>query len=417
MRIALWLAIVAQFGLILASLILTALSMPPGASLAEGLAGPLAFAVLTVTFPTVGAICLLRRPSQPVGWLLSVVALGWTLANAAGGYAKYARSGTGPVTLPGVEWALWLTGGSWPIIVSQGVLLFLVLLFPTGSLISRSWRPVAWLVVGWTALSAIAAAFASGPLEDILDLGIANPAAAPGEAGAVLQAVNGWLLYGFLVLYAVAAYGLVLRFRRSSGAERQQIKWIAAVAPIGVVLLAVMYGAVAVLGAGSLSSGSQAVDGPALLLVIGGFSSLGLLPVAIGVAILRHRLYDIDLLINRTLVYGALTATLAAAYVGAIALFQVALQSFTQESQLAVAASTLVVAALFQPLRARIQRAVDRRFFRRKYDAQRTVEAFRSRLRDEVDLSRLTDELEALVKDSLQPASVRVWLRSEGNSS
>lgn len=414
MRIALWLAIVAQFGLILASLILTALSLPPDASLAEGLAGSVGFAVLTAIFPAVGAICLLRRPSQPVGWLLSVVALGWTLANAAGGYARYARTVPDPVTLPGVEWALWLTGGSWPILLSQGVLLFLVLLFPTGSLISRSWRPVAWLVVGWTALSTIAAAFASGPLEDILNLGIANPAGAPGQVGAVLRAINGWLLYGFLALYAVAAFGLLLRFRRSIGVERQQIKWIAAVAPIGVVLMAVVYGTVALIGGGSLSTGSQQVDGPALLLVVGAFLSVGLLPVAIGVAILRHRLYDIDLLINRTLVYGGLTATLAAAYVGAIALFQIGLQSFTRESQLAVAASTLVVAVLFQPLRSAIQRAVDRRFYRRKYDAAKILEAFGARLRSQVDLATLSAEVVAAARETVQPRQASLWLREVG---
>jgi hypothetical protein len=411
-RITLWLAIVAQFGLVLVSLILPAASVAPGASLADVLTQPLGFGVLTLAFPTVGAICIFRRPFQRVGWLLSVVAFGWALANAATGYARFARASG--ANLAGVDWALWLTGNSWPLFLSQGVLLLLLLLFPTGSLISRSWRPVAWLVVGWTALGAFTAAFAGGPLDDNLHIGIANPAGAPGQVGALLRVLNWWLLYGFLVLFAATSFGLLLRFRRSSGAERQQIKWVAAVAPIGAILAAGMYGVVALLGAGSLSAASQEVSAPALVLVIGAFLSIGLVPVTIGIAILRYRLYDIDLLINRTLVYGALTATLGAAYVAGIAVLQIVLHPFTQGSQLTVAVSTLLVAALFQPLRAQIQHAVDRRFYRRKYDATKTLETFGARLRSQVDLENIEAEVVAAARETVQPRQASLWLREVG---
>jgi hypothetical protein len=409
MRIALWLAVVAQFGLILISLILAAFSLPPGASLAEGLAEPLAFGVVTLAFPTVGAICLLRRPSQPVGWLLSVVALGWALANAATGYVQYARSAS-PATLPGIEWALWLSGNSWTIVASQGVLLMLLLLFPTGSLISSRWRPAAWLVVGWTVVSAFAVAFAGGTLDHILGLGTTNPAAAPEPVGTVLRSLAGWVPYCSVILFALGAIALGLRFRRSRGVERQQLKWIAVAAPVVVVALAVTFGGLALLGA-EPTSGAAAPTGWLLAVGIVGTLSPGLLPVAIGIAILRYRLYDIDLIINRTLVYGALTAILAAAYVGTIAVLQVVLQPITQSSQLAVAASTLAVAALFQPLRARIQRAVDRRFYRSRYNAERTVERFAGRLRDELDLAALSAELIGVVGETVRPARAGLWLR------
>jgi hypothetical protein len=294
------------------------------------------------------------------------------------------------------------------------VLLFLLLTFPTGSLISRSWRPVAWLVMGWTAGGAVTAAFAGGPLDDNLHLGIVNPAGAPGQVGTVLRTINTLLLFAFPPLFAASSLGLLLRFRRSTGAERQQIKWIAVVAPIGVVLAVGMYGGVALLGAGSMSSASRGIAGPFLLLVAGAMLSIGLVPVTIGIAILRYRLYDIDLLINRTLVYGGLTATLAAAYVGAIALFQLALQPFTEQSQLAVAASTLLVAALFQPVRAGIQGAVDRRFYRQKYDAVQTLESFGARLRTHVDLESLRTEVVAAARETVQPRHASLWLREFG---
>jgi hypothetical protein len=413
LTVALWLAIAAQFGLILISLILTGLSLPPGTSLVEGLAERILFGIVTLAYPTVGAICLLRRPSQPVAWLLSTVGVGWAIANAATAYAQYASSVRNGA-VPGIEWARWLSGNSWTIVVSQGLLLLILLIFPTGSLISPSWRPVARFVVGWTALTAFATAFASGRIEYDLGPVIASPAAAPGQAGTLLAVLAGWLLYAFVVLFAVTALAVLLRFRRSQGAERQQMKWIAVASPIIVVLAAGMYGVSLLAGSVPLSGDPREVMGPLLPILVAAILSFAVFPVSIGIAILRYRLYDIDALINRTIVYGALTATLGAAYVGAIALFQVGLRSFTEQSGLAVAASTLVVAALFQPLRTGIQRAVDRRFYRRKYDAAKTLEAFGARLRSQVDLESLRAEVVAAARETVQPRQASLWLREVG---
>jgi energy-converting hydrogenase Eha subunit C len=407
MRTALWLAIIAQFGLIIASLALTSMSPLQDASLGEGLAERLAFGVVTLAFPAVGAICLLRRPAQKVGWFLSVIALGWAIANAATGYAQYA---IGRGDLPAVDWALWLTGNSWPLFVSQGLFLLLLLIFPTGSLISASWRPAAGLIIGWTVVSALAVAIAGGPMEDNLRLRLANPAGAPGDAGKVLRALSQWLVFGFVPLFAVAAFSLVIRFRRSRGAERQQIKWVAVVVPILVALVAGTYVVGALLGAGPVSEDAQDIGGPVLLLVVAGVLSPGLLPVAIGVAILRYHLYDIDRLINRTLVYGGLTAILAATYVVLVLTLSALLRPLTGSSDLAVAASTLAVVAAFGPLRARIQRAVDRRFYRSRYDAERTVDLFAGRLRDELDLATLSAELIGVVGETVRPARAGLWL-------
>jgi hypothetical protein len=197
----------------------------------------------------------------------------------------------------------------------------------------------------------------------------------------------GWLL---LILSLIAsATSLVLRFRRSHGIERQQIKWVAAASVVLVVSFLMWE-------------------------VWEGMAPLGILTmvVAAGIAILRYRLYDIDVVINRTLVYGALTATLALAYLGGVLLLQLALRPLTESSNLAIAGSTLGVAALFRPARARIQEVVDRRFYRRKYDAQRTLEAFSTRLRDQLDLGALHSELSAVVSETLQPAHVSLWLRA-----
>jgi hypothetical protein len=208
-----------------------------------------------------------------------------------------------------------------------------------------------------------------------------------------LSAVQG---VGFTVVLAipVCVAGLLLRFRRARGEQRLQLKWF--------VLTAATFAALLVAGA---ILNSQAIG---QLLILIGFA---LIPVGAGVGILKYRLYDIDVVINRTLVYGALTATLAGVYVGSVLLLQLALDSVTSGSSLAVAVSTLGVAALFRPARARIQAVVDRRFYRRKYDAARTLEQFSSRLREQVDLDALGGELRSVVSETMQPAHVSLWLR------
>jgi hypothetical protein len=256
-------------------------------------------------------------------------------------------------------------------------------------------------------LLVLAAAFAPGPLAG--DDTIENPFAIHGVVGDLLGVVRpdslGLLLLATVTLTAVSS--LVIRFRRSRGLERQQIKWLAYAAGITAMLLLTQV--VTVLGPElSIVQIPAVVAELTWILTIAGFASFA--PAA-GIAILRYRLYDIDLLINRTVVYGALSATLAVLYVGLVIGLQGVLSGFTGGEGLAVAVSTLAVAALFQPFRRRMQRAVDRRFYRSRYDAQRTLEAFSVRLRHEVDLARLTDELLDVAESTVQPAGVSVWLR------
>jgi hypothetical protein len=206
------------------------------------------------------------------------------------------------------------------------------------------------------------------------------------------------------VVFAASLAALVVRFRRSRGVERQQLKWLAFAGAIPVAAFALSF----VLG--SFVSGGLLLDA----IFVTGFAALMLIPVAVGVAILRYRLYEIDRVISRTLVYGSLTVVLGAAYAGLVLAGQAVFSSFAGGSNLAIAVSTLVVAALFLPLRSRVQRVVDRRFNRHRYDAQQTLEAFGSRLREQVDLATLTGELRGVVEETIQPSHVSVWLRSGG---
>jgi hypothetical protein len=228
--------------------------------------------------------------------------------------------------------------------------------------------------------------------------------------GEVMTALEPVAPMMFVATILLCAASLVARYRQARGPERQQLKWFFYAFLLSIAILNIGTIGGALLVGGDPNAAREAplyvlywsVLWPATIITI---------PISIGIAILRHRLYDIDLIINRTLVYGALTAILAAAYVGAIAVLHVVLQPFTQGSQLAVAASTLAVAALFQPLRGRIQRAVDRRFYRSRYDAERTVDRFAGRLRDELDLAALSAELIGVVGETVRPARAGLWLR------
>jgi MFS family permease len=283
---------------------------------------------------------------------------------------------------------LWLANWAWvPAVVL--VLVFVPLLFPSGRPPSPRWRLVAWAAAVGGVLLATGTAFRAGPLKnyDWVD----NPLGAgwmPGWPSTVGLAL--WLLASLAAIVSVA-----VRYRRSHGVEREQLKWFAAAAALLVVSFVLAATLTPVLGSDGDWQGS--------------FIAVALLGVAVAVAIaiLRHRLYDIDVVINRALVYGGLTATLGATYLGLVLLIGLAVG----QSGFAVAVSTLVVAALFGPARARIQGAVDRRFYRRKYDAQRTLEAFAARLRDEVALEALDAELRGVVSSTMQPAHVSLWLR------
>jgi len=281
-------------------------------------------------------------------------------------------------------------------------LVFVGLLFPDGRLASRRWLPFAWLNVVVAVVGTVAVAFLAGPIPTLVP--IENPLGLEGAKTLLgpVATVAGALERGILGLVAVAS--LFLRLRRARGGEREQIKWLAyaaSVVVIGAILTYVIPEA----------RDAQWVGQVGLALLAVGFVGI---PIAIGIAILRYRLYDINLLINRTLVYGALTAILVAHYFGSIIWLQIAFVELTgQRSTLAVVASTLVIATLFRPWQGWVQAFVDRRFYRRKYDARKTLEAFSAKLRNETNLDALCDDLSGVVRETMQTAHVSLWLRPE----
>jgi hypothetical protein len=350
------------------------------------------------SFATVGAIIISRRPRHVIGWILCVVGITGAVAGFAQDYAAYALLGR-QEWLPGGLVMGWL--GSWPWYIAFGLIItFLLLLFPDGRLPSRRWRPVAWAAAVDIALFTVWAAFAPRPFEGPPGMPMPqNPWGIERAAGLfqLLSAIAGWAL---LALTILSLASLVLRFRRSRGVQRQQLKWFTYAALLTV-------GAWLSFGATGLQTRAT---GP--LLLLSEILTFWLVAAAIGIAILRYHLYDIDRLINRTLVYALLTVLLGTVYAGAVlVLGQVFGGVGKDPPSWAVAGATLAVAALFQPARRRIQQAVDRRFSRRKFDAAKTVEAFSLRLRDELDLDTLTAELVGVVDQTMQPTQASLWLR------
>ncbi len=386
-------------GLALATTILLALgarSTTPADDFGLTGFGGLAFVAASLAFGTTGALIASRLVANPIGWIFCLIGL---LIGAGDLAYQYADS------------ALFVSPGSLPAGTSAaviqnitftpafGLLGLALLLFPDGRLPSRRWRPAAMAALVGSVAIAVGYALRPGRLDEPFQT-VTNPLGA-GARGLMDAASNlGWLLSAASVAFAAAA--MVVRLRRSRGPQRQQLKWIALAAAVaGVVLVA------------NAVSWFAAVEGISQLrLAVVGLAFAGF-PIAAGFAVLRYRLYEIDVVINRALVYGGLTATLAASYLGLVVLLELVLSPVTAKSDLAIAGSTLAVAALFRPARTRIQEAVDRRFYRRKYDAQRTLEAFSSRLRDEVDLRALSSELSGVVRETLQPAHVSLWLRQE----
>jgi hypothetical protein len=348
----------------------------------------LAFAALMV----VGAVIVAHRPGNAVGWIFSAIGLLTATGVLATEYAAYAartRSGS----LPGVVLAAWYSSWWWYPTLA-GVLVFTPLVFPTGRLLSTRWRPVA--VVAAVGTAAIITLSALQPTLQDEDHPVPNPIGRAGipdpEEGAL-----GVILFGLLLVCSAAAVtSVVLRLRRAQGVERQQLKWFTYAATLLVLFLLLS---------------DYLLPQSGVLEVLYGLV-VALVPIAAGIAILRYRLYDIDRLINRTLVYGALTALLGAVYAAAVL---VGGQLFGgvggNPPSWAVAGATLAVAALFQPARRRTQQVVDRRFNRRKHDAARTVEAFSTRLRDQIDLDTLTGELLLVVDQTMEPTRVWLWLR------
>jgi hypothetical protein len=338
-------------------------------------------------YAVVGVLVTLRQPGNAIGWLLLAVGIVFAGMNAAEAWVQ--------VGDPARTWVAWPASWTTPLVFSLG-LVIVPLLFPDGRLPSPRWRPVLWLGIADIVLGVTSAALVPGPLDLQLSKGIDNPLGVGGglpEAAAKLDVfISGLAL-------VLAAASVVVRFRRSRGVERQQLKWF-----VLVGLLAAASMSVALFFAYVDTYDPIAVAG-----WLAGLALFGIgLPVATGIAIFRHRLYDVDVVIRRTLVYGALTAALGAVYLGLVLLIGLAVG----RSNLAIAISTLAVAALFRPLRARIQGAVDRRFYRRRYDAARTLAAFGGRLRDELDLEALAEDVREVVRDTVQPAHVSLWLRS-----
>jgi hypothetical protein len=367
----------------------------PGDSFGLGGAGGLSFVAASLAFATTGALVASRVPENPIGWIFCVMGLLVGLGDLAYQYADFALFGTAS-SPPGGETAAWLQNLGLP--PAFGLLALSLLLFPDGRLPSRRWRPALWLAVTGMAFVVIGYAFRPGPLDDPFAT-VENPFGISGTYD-VMDALSGLGWLSMAVAVALAAAAMVHRLRRSSGQEHQQLKWIALAASVAGVLVVA-----------DVASFFLSVEGISQLRIVAlGLAFVGF-PVAAGVAILRYRLYDIDVVINRTLVYGALTATLAATYLGSVLLLQLALGGLTSDSSLAIAASTLAVAAVFRPARTRIQEVVDRRFYRLRYDAARTLESFGSRLRDEVALDSLSSELCIVVAETMQPAHVSLWLR------
>jgi len=353
----------------------------------------LALVVAFTAFMVVGAVIVAHRPGNAVGWIFSAIGLLSSTGVLALEYAEYAYL-TRPGSLPGAVLAAWYSW--WWLPVLALILVFTLLLFPTGRLLSARWRPVAVV-----AAVGVAATVVLGALQPTLtlqneDYTVRNPIGVAGVPHPENGAVGAVLLGLLFVCTAAAVVSVVLRFRRSRGVERQQLKWFTYAAALMVV---------ANLVTGYLLPAGEVND------VLFGLT-IAFVPIAAGSAILRYRLYDIDRLINRTLVYAALSALLGAAYAGAVLVLGQAFGGVGGDPpSWAVAGATLAVAALFQPARRRTQAVVDRRFDRRKYDAAKTVEAFSARLRDEVDLDTLSAELLAVVDQTMQPTRVSLWLR------
>jgi hypothetical protein len=387
------------------ALYIATLPVRPPSSWGTGGISTLLWAILPFfPFAIVGALVASKRPTNPVGWICLAVGLVWMLNMVTGSYMIYGMRVAAPGSIPYPAAVGSLAGWLGP----MAILLFgtyLLLLFPDGRLPSSRWRPVAWLCGLVIASNIVATTFAPGPLSDLRS--VRNPIGLEGYPW--LANANDAVGLLFPVCLLASASSLVLRYLRSGEEVREQIKWLAFAA--SVVALGVS-GAI-VEGTLFASDATGSAD-PFLgkLLQDAITMSFAGVPVAIGFAVLKYRLYDIDVVINRALVYGSLTVSLAAVYWGAVVLLQEIFRALSgQESTLAVVASTLAIAALFNPLRRRVQSFVDRRFYRSKYDARKTLEAFSATLRDETDLQSLNDHLVGVVGETMQPVHVSLWLR------
>jgi hypothetical protein len=354
-------------------------------------------AVLGLVFGVTGAILASRLPRNAIGWMFCAFAILAALSAAGDAYITHAGN------LPGRTWAAW-TNGWFVNAFSPALVALSFLVFPTGAPPSPRWRALAWIIVLAASVHAVSTALAPGRLQDYP---FRNPAGIE-AAGWLSVVAEGSLLILVVPLILLAAASLFARMRRASAVERQQIKWFAYAAAVMALFL------VAANASRVLGEPGTTIEALSFVLFVLVFSGI---PVSMGVAILRYRLYDIDVIINRTLVYGALTAVLALVYGGSIVALQYVFRTLTgEDSQLVVVASTLAIAALFNPLRGRVQTFVDRRFYRKKYDAALTLQSFGARLREETDLDSLTGDLVSVVRETVQPEHASLWMRPAENS-
>jgi hypothetical protein len=358
---------------------------------------------IAIGYSVIGAIIASRLPKHPIGWMCCAIGLTGAVEHFSSEYAIYALVAH-QQALAGGKVMLWLSNWVW--IVMFGLIVYLILLFPNGRLPNSRWRWFAWFSVALTLLAATLMAISPEATLDVLGSS-GNPHISFSHSLGIEGLPN---LYRpvqtlTLVLGFVGAASVLVGRRNARGIERQQIKWLlyaSAIFFVGNFLKNTIFSPL-----GGVSWGLWVGY---LLVALGGLGG----PIAIGIAILRYRLYEIDTLINRTLVYGSLTVALVALYFGGIVVLQRLFVLLTgQQSTLAVVASTLLMAALFNPLRRRIQSFIDRRFYRRKYDARKTLEAFSAKLRDETDLQTLNNDLVGVVRETMQPAHVSLWVRPE----
>ena len=392
-----WLACGLALLLLAAGLVL--LWASPNGPMAEGDRSRLDQAINLVSLlgpPLLGGLLASRRPSNPYGWLWVAYGLGWTVVGFTNAYVTYV-SASGTEALGWAGLIGWVNGFAFVSLL--GLTALILLLFPDGWPPSRRWRWLAWAIGVLVVVTTIASALLPAGEDDPIQ----NPLAVEGSIEPVADAVANVGVTALFLAILVAAGSLLWRFRRAKGLERQQLKWLA----YGGAFLAayIALDLVSLAPAGLVDALIEAL-------------TFGALYVGVGMAVLRYRLYDIDRLINRTLVYGLLTALLGLVYAGAVlALGQVFGGVERDPPSWVVAGATLTVAALFQPARRRIQQAVDRRFNRRRYDMAKTIERFSARLRDEVDLDTLSAEVLAVVDQTVEPTRVSLWLRPSSHSS
>jgi len=347
--------------------------------------------------PILGGLIASRRPRNPYGWVWLGFGISFAIQQFAASYAAYALVEPGTLAAPLTISRVLGLGNQ----VALALAPFLFLLFPTGKLPSRRWRPLAWI----SALSGVTIV--------VLVFLFDNPDQVGGTIGIMAASV----VFVIFATIGLSALSLLFRYRRSSGAERQQLKWVAFTAVLAASFLVGQQ--LAWLG-GLLVANSFGGELPGLNRSLENLLNVTFnvcLYAGVGIAILRYRLYDIDIIINRTLVYGTLTVSLALVYLGGVISLQALLRAITsQGSQLAIVASTLLIAALFNPLRRRVQNFIDHLFYRRKYDAAKTLETFSAKLRDETDIDALNSELLSTVRETVQPEHVSLWLRGSGES-